>query len=273
MLNENDSHVIRELLDFLKSGSGLTVLSAFTFFIFYLIRSSLNNIIMESFELLKIKKKTVRFTVSELRKHPIFSSMNFWLENGLDTLSYANNNVFLKSLIPHEETPSYIQAKEEMAKEILRIKISTMRDMLKELVNSYEWNTLSSYTITSIINDNIQKLNSIQYKQMYDSGIPKIFVQKFSSIDNSMCKIFTTMFDSFTHSDMMPNIDGNTRLYLGLNAINAYMCTLFNSSFNTILNINGDLIGMEWKGKIIESNIKTIQYELPEIPEYKEKAG
>ena len=103
---------------------------------------------------------------------------------------------------------------------------------------------------------------------MFDAGIPKIFVQKFVSIDTSMCKIFTTMLDSFTHVEMMPNIDGNTRVYLGLNAINAYMCTIFNSCFNTILNINGDLVGMTWKGKVIESNIPEIRRELPPIPIY-----
>lgn len=268
MFNENDSQVILGLINFIKTGNGIVVLSCFVFFTLFLIKGTLNNIVMEIFHIFKNKNKTIKYSLTDLRKHPIFSAMDFWLEHGIETLSYVNNNVFLKSLTPHEETPAYVYAKEEMAKEIIKIKISTMRDILKDLINKYEWNTMSSYSISYTINSCIQELNYIQYKKMFDAGIPKIFVQKFVSIDTSMCKIFTTMLESFTHVEMMPNIDGNTRVYLGLNAINAYMCTIFNSCFNTILNINGDLVGMTWKGKVIESNILEIRNELPPIPVY-----
>lgn len=268
MFNENDSQIILGLINFIKTGNGIVILSCFVFFFLFLIRGTLNNIIMEIFHIFKNKNKTIKYSLSDLRKHPLFSAMDFWLEHGIETLSYANNNVFLKSLIQHEETPDYIYAKEEMAKEIIKIKISTMKDILKDLINKYEWNTMSSYSISYTINSCIQELNYIQYKKMFDAGIPKIFVQKFVSIDTSMCKIFTTMLESFTHVEMMPNIDGNTRVYLGLNAINAYMCTIFNSCFNTILNINGDLVGMTWKGKVIETNIPEIRKELPPIPIY-----
>lgn len=268
MFNENDSQVILGLINFIKTGNGIVILSCFVFFFLFLIRGTLNNIIMEIFHIFKNKNKTIKYSLTDLRKHPLFSAMDFWLEHGIETLSYANNNVFLKSLIQHEETPDYIYAKEEMAKEIIKIKISTMKDILKDLINKYEWNTMSSYSISYTINSCIQELNYIQYKKMFDAGIPKIFVQKFVSIDTSMCKIFTTMLESFTHVEMMPNIDGNTRVYLGLNAINAYMCTIFNSCFNTILNINGDLVGMTWKGKVIETNIPEIRKELPPIPIY-----
>lgn len=275
MFNENDSQVILGLINFIKTGNGIVILSCFVFFALFLIRGTLNNIIMEIFHIFKNKNKTIKYSLTDLRKHPIFSAMDFWIEHGIETLSYVNNNVFLKSLTPHEETPAYVYAKEEMAKEIIKIKISTMRDILKDLINKYEWNTMSSYSISYTINSCIQELNYIQYKKMFDAGIPKIFVQKFVSIDTSMCKIFTTMLESFTHVEMMPNIDGNTRVYLGLNAINAYMCTIFNSCFNTILNINGDLVGMTWKGKVIESNIPEIRKELPPIPIYdvEEKAA
>ena len=275
MFNENDSQIILGLINFIKTGNGIVILSCFVFFFLFLIRGTLNNIIMEIFHIFKNKNKTIKYSLSDLRKHPLFSAMDFWLEHGIETLSYANNNVFLKSLIQHEETPDYIYAKEEMAKEIIKIKISTMKDILKDLINKYEWNTMSSYSISYTINSCIQELNYIQYKKMFDAGIPKIFVQKFVSIDTSMCKIFTTMLESFTHVEMMPNIDGNTRVYLGLNAINAYMCTIFNSCFNTILNINGDLVGMTWKGKVIETNIPEIRKELPPIPIYdvEEKAA
>lgn len=268
MFNENDSQIILGLINFIKTGNGIVILSCFVFFFLFLIRGTLNNIIMEIFHIFKNKNKTIKYSLTDLRKHPLFSAMDFWLEHGIETLSYANNNVFLKSLIQHEETPDYIYAKEEMAKEIIKIKISTMKDILKDLINKYEWNTMSSYSISYTINSCIQELNYIQYKKMFDAGIPKIFVQKFVSIDTSMCKIFTTMLESFTHVEMMPNIDGNTRVYLGLNAINAYMCTIFNSCFNTILNINGDLVGMTWKGKVIETNIPEIRKELPPIPIY-----
>lgn len=275
MFNENDSQIILGLINFIKTGNGIVILSCLIFFVLFLLRETLNNIIMEIFHIFKNKNKTIKYSLTDLRKHPLFSAMDFWLEHGIETLSYANNNVFLKSLIQHEETPDYIYAKEEMAKEIIKIKISTMKDILKDLINKYEWNTMSSYSISYTINSCIQELNYIQYKKMFDAGIPKIFVQKFVSIDTSMCKIFTTMLESFTHVEMMPNIDGNTRVYLGLNAINAYMCTIFNSCFNTILNINGDLVGMTWKGKVIETNIPEIRKELPPIPIYdvEEKAA
>lgn len=270
MFTDGDASIAKYLIEWIRNDPKGTL---FVFICFILwawkdIIKSIPSFIWKMFTKSKIK---VKYTFKDLKNHPVFSSLSFWLEQGLEGISYSNTTV-LMSISHHVDIDDYLKAKEEMAKEVLKIKISTMNDMINKLVIQYDWNSMSSYNIIYAIKDNMKNLEPLQYKMMHDAGLPKIFVQKFKLYDMAMQHIFEKMLMTFVQEDMMQDIDGITRAYLGFNAINAYLCTLFDSSFTTILNINGDLIGQTWKGKILEpALINNREAALPELPDYPEK--
>lgn len=271
MLTDGDASVAKYVLDWIRNDPKGTLFVLICFML-WIWKDIIKSVPMYIWRLFSKKKTKVSYSVKDLKNHPVFSSISFWLEHGLEGISYSNTTV-LMSISHHIDIDDYLKAKEEMAKEILKIKISTMNDMIHKLATQYDWNSMSSYNIIYTIKDNMKNLEPIQYKMMFEAGLPKIFVQKFKLYDTTMEHIFEKMLMTFIQEDMMQDIDGVTRAYLGFNAINAYLCTLFDSSFTTILNINGDLIGQTWKGKILEPSLVNNKKgaALPELPNYPEK--
>lgn len=268
MLTEGDASTIQYLVEWVKHDPR-GILFIFICYIMWSWRDYIKHL-PQMLNNIFYKKQKIKYTIKDLRNHPVFSSLSFWLEQGLEGISYSNTTV-LMTISHHVDFDDYLKAKEEMAKEVLRIKITTMNELVHRLAINYEWDKMSSYNIIYTIKDSMKSLEPVQYKLMQEAGLPKIFVQKFKLYDTTMQHLFEKLLVTFVQEDMLQNLDGVTRAYLGFNAINAYLCTLFDTSFTTILNINGDLIGQKWKGKVIEESLfNNHEKALPEIPNYAE---
>ena len=116
------------------------------------------------------KHKEFVYTKKDLLRHPIFKDLDYWLNIGIKALRLKNN------LHPEEE--DYINNKEKMAKEVIRIKYETTRESLKTFIEETDIDNLDSDVACSYLMDCLTK-NSITQKQRFiERGISPKFLNK-----------------------------------------------------------------------------------------------
>lgn len=256
MIDDKDISVIKIFIDWFNS-SPYGFFMFITIILIYLWRDSIKcipNLVSNIGLNYTIKSKIKNYTLKDCKEHPLFTCIDFWLETGLHAICYNNSYVLLYNLSEENKEPNdYLQAKEEMAKEVIKIKNKTVGNAFKKFL---ELPNLDNYTPTQAliaIKDIFEKLAVLQQKEYIDSDLPKIFISKFLAYDKSSLNYFMKSLEQYFNEELFIEINISTRIYLALNAITSYMSALNNTMFATIISINGDLNGVTWHGKTVYS--------------------
>lgn len=257
-VTSEQASLLKEIITWLQtSDRGLLIVIMFT--LTWLLKDFIKKLPYEILNILsliicnKTKPACKKFTSNDIKHHPIFASIDFWLNNGIDSINYNTPIILINIQAKHTESRDYIQAKEEMAKEVLRIKISTIKEMLTSLISQHDWNQLAAVQMQGIFERAIEETRTKQMQLLVESGIPHIFIFKFNAIDEANRMFFDKILKHKLQEEILCNIDGNTRAFIAINVIYAYLTAMFNTIYNTILGINGDLVGEIWRGKPIQS--------------------
>lgn len=177
------------------------------------------------------KHKEFVYTKKDLLRHPIFKDLDYWLNIGIKALRLKNN------LHPEEE--DYINNKEKMAKEVIRIKYETTRESLKTFIEETDIDNLDSDVACSYLMDCLTK-NSITQKQRFiERGISPKFLNKFYLLtDLTEKSVFSAIRNFFIRGC---ELSTSTKMYVALNTLDGFLNVIFDNLIETIDSINGDL--------------------------------
>lgn len=177
------------------------------------------------------KDKELNYSKKDIIKHPIFKDLDYWLNIGICAIRLKNN------LHPEEE--DYINNKEKMAKEVIRIKYETTKESLKTFVEETDIDNLDADVACQYLLDCLTK-NSITQKQRFiERGISPKFLNKFYLItDMTEKSIFSAIKNFFIRGC---GLNTASKMYVALNTIDGYLNVIFNNLIDTIESINGDL--------------------------------
>lgn len=196
-----------------------------------------------------------QYTFGELKKHHIFKNLDFWLNTGIKSVKFTKlnftNREYLESHRPIE-TPEYMLAKEEIAKDILTIKMKCINEALKTLFDEYDYAKLDEDNAKYYLIDSLTKCNIKQQTMYQEMEIPDVFLIKFLALDRIAVSLIMNVVENYF--DVNHSLTPISRTYLSLNAVDHYLTVVFNNIATTVTNINGDLDGAKYKGRLINKH-------------------
>lgn len=182
----------------------------------------------------------IKYTKKDLMKHPIFQDLDYWLDIGLKALK-------LKRSTTHQEDEDYIKSKENIAKEVIRIKYETIRESLLKFTDETDLDNLDGEVACSYFMDCLTKNLITQKQRMIERGIPLKFLNKFHANSDITEKIVIASAKSFFNRGC--DMDTPTKMYFVYNTLNGYLNIIFNNIAEAIESINGDLKDEFFDGK------------------------
>ena len=242
----------RDVFEWVKSGIVPFTLFLIVFII-WICRDTIKQIPQSIINFLTLKNKSAypEFTNKDVKRHPVFDTLKFWLANGIQALSY--DNYYIASLVigDHKDTPDYIKAKEEMARMVLTIKFEELQKTLMKMVEENDFSTLTAERLQTICTETFNSTIRNVRKRMVEDGMPPKFIAKYISIQEITDNVFRDTIRQWTDHNICIGLNTPTRAYLVLDALAAYVEQTRAGMVGLVVNINGDLNGEIWKGKMI----------------------
>lgn len=196
----------------------------------------------------KVTRKVKSYKQSDLKKHQLFKDLDYWLTTGIDAIHLTNSY--------HDKDIDYIKGKEQIAKDVARIKFETIKETFTSFINDNDFNNIDYEVAHQYLLDTITKTKISEIHRMLKAGIPNKFIEKYEVFCENGNKIVLDSIKLLYQKDI--NFDVPTRVYISLSNIDGYLNISFNSIAETINSINGDLIGEEYNGHILGHKKKHI---------------
>ncbi len=199
---------------------------------------------------LKFGKKSKSYTLQDIKNHQIFKDLNFWLEMGIDSINLNNTHVGFPFSSRHKEADDYVKAKEQIAKDVLRIKFTVVKEYLETLIKDNDLEKIDLESAKRYVEEYLNKCQIKQYNQMKEIKIPEPFLKKYFVYEQMALEFLNQTINSYLDEKSF-DLDILTRIYLIFNALNTYLADTYNTMLSSVAAINGDLNGCDYKGKII----------------------
>ena len=134
-MEELNNSTILAIWNDIKQG-GIPFLIVCILLLFYMLKPHFSSILSFLGKLitLKFEKKTKKYTINDIKNHQIFKDLDFWLEMGIDSINLNHTHTGFPYSARHKETEDYMKAKEEIAKDILRIKFTVIKEYLEAFI-------------------------------------------------------------------------------------------------------------------------------------------
>lgn len=215
---------------------------------FYILKDQIKDLIKVFIQKITFSTtKKAHYTKKDLLKHPIFQDLDYWLDIGLKALK-------IKISPTHHEDEDYTQSKEDIAKEVIRIKYTTIKESLTNFVNETDIDNIDNDVACMYFIDCLTKNLVTQKKRMLERGIPLKFLNKFHATSDITEKIVIASAKSFFNRGC--DLTASTKIYFMFNTLNGYLNIIFNNITEAIESINGDLKGEYFDGKPMCSSFK-----------------
>lgn len=197
------------------------------------------------------KPKIKEYSVTDVKNHQVFKDLDFWLNIGIKSLHMGSLNFQIPSFSePHKESEDYMKAKEDIAKDILTIKFSSVLKYIKTFLDENDLSKLDINAVRNYFDTYFIKCGISQHAEMIEKGIPSEFLKKYFIYEKGSFDLMNQTIKAFLH-DSTFDLTVPTRVYLVFNAINNYLTNSYNNMLYTVTAINGDLNGVEYKGHLI----------------------
>lgn len=246
--------------DVKNGGTSLYIL--LFFLLLYFLKPYVNSILLFVGKLIRVKieKKTKEYTINDVKNHPIFKDLDFWLDIGIKSLKMNNINInYPLTRVIHKESEDYLKAKEEIAKDILTIKFSVVKEYLKLFLEENPLENVDLESIKTYFSKYVAKCEIKQYNKMLEAKIPEEFLKKYYIYERMALDLLKNNMEGVL-SEKAFDLNTISRIYLAFTALNNYLAESYNTMLFTVFTINGDLNGVEYKGNIIgEAKQKILQ--------------
>ena len=234
--------------DIAQGGTPFWVL--LTLFLIWIFKEQINKLIGVIINLFskKFSHKTKFYKSSDLKKHQLFKDLDYWLKTGIEAIHLTNNGL--------ETDEEYIKGKEEIAKDVVRIKFEVIKESFTTFINETDFDNIDYEVAHQYLLDTITKIKITEMHEMLKAGIPSKFLEKYNVFSKIGNKILLDSVKLLYQKDIDFSVP--TRMYLSLSNIDGYLNISFNSIAESINSINGDLKGEEYHGHILGRNHKGI---------------
>ena len=107
----------RDVFEWVKSGL-LPFTLFLVVFLIWICRDTIKQFPQTIFDLItfRSKSKYPQFSNKDIKTHRVMNTLKFWLNGGIQSLSYDNYYIASLMISDHKDAPDYIKAKEEMYK-------------------------------------------------------------------------------------------------------------------------------------------------------------
>lgn len=237
--------------DVKNGGTSLYIL--LFFLLLYFLKPYVHNILNFIGNLIKgkVEKKTKEYTINDVKNHPIFKDLDFWLDVGIKSLKMNNINIhYPLTRVVHKESEEYLKAKEEIAKDILTIKFSVIKEYLQLFLEENPLENIDLETVKTYFGKYVAKCEIKQYNEMLEAKIPEEFLKKYYIYERMALDLLKNNMEGVL-SEKAFDLNPISRIYLAFTALNNYLAESYNTMLFTVYTINGDLNGIEYKGNII----------------------
>lgn len=238
--------------DDIKNG-GIPLLIFSGMLLMWFLKPHLNNLFLAIGKLItrKIDNSVKEYTTLDVKHHPVFKDLEFWLTVGVKSLKMNNISYQYPMVKVHVESPEYMQAKEDIAKDVLTIKFKVIKEYVESFIKENPIEHLNLETLRSILLTYLHKCEIKQHSELLEQKIPSEFLKKYFIYEKMSHDLFYQTIEGYLNEGAFNNLSPTTRLYLVLSAINHYLTNCYNNMVYTVAVINGDLNGVEYKGNII----------------------
>ena len=236
----------------IKNG-GVPLLIFSGMMIMWFLKSHINNIFLFLGRLItkKIDNSVKEYTALDVKNHPVFRDLEFWLTVGVKSLKMNAINYQYPMVKVHVESPEYMKAKEEIAKDVLMIKFKVIKEYIELFLKENPIENLSLEVLRSTLLTYLHKCEIKQHGELLEQKIPGEFLKKFFIYEKFSSDLFYQTIEGYLNEGAFNDLNVPTRVYLVFSAINNYLTNCYNNMIYTTAVINGDLNGVEYKGEII----------------------
>lgn len=236
----------------IKNG-GIPLLIFSGMMIMWFLKPYINNIFLFIGRLItkKIDNSVREYTTADVKNHPVFRDLEFWITVGVKSLKMNTINYQYPMVKVHIESPDYMQAKEDIAKDVLLIKFKIIKEYIELFLKENPIENLKLETLRSTLLTYLHKCEIKQHGELLEQKIPGEFLKKFFIYEKFSSDLFYQTIDGYLNEGAFNDLNVPTRLYLVFTAINNYLTNCYNNMIYTTAVINGDLNGVEYKGNII----------------------
>lgn len=186
-------------------------------------------------ELLIISRRShkSKYTKKDLENHPIFLDLEYWLTAGVSILQI--NTCLGKELI---------------MKDLLLIKYELIKNKLIKALKDQITETTEIDDLMIIFTRLMAEYNKEQILRWKAANIPDLFIKKYLAVQVKNIDLLKgSARIVFSKNIISPNFN---RIYLLLSILRNYLATTYTNAVATILSMNGDLNGLEYRGVRIE---------------------
>lgn len=236
----------------IKNG-GVPLLIFSGMMIMWFLKSHINNMFLFLGRLItkKIDNSVKEYSVLDVKNHPVFRDLEFWLTVGVKSLKMNAINYQYPMVKVHVESPEYMKAKEEIAKDVLMIKFKVIKEYIELFLKENPIENLSLEVLRSTLLTYLHKCEIKQHGELLEQKIPGEFLKKFFIYEKFSSDLFYQTIEGYLNEGAFNDLNVPTRVYLVFSAINNYLTNCYNNMIYTTAVINGDLNGVEYKGEII----------------------
>jgi len=196
----------------------------------------------------KFSHKSKFYKSSDLKKHQLFKNLDYWLKTGIEAIHLTNTG--------HDVDEEYVKGKEEIAKDVARIKFETIKESFTTFINETDFDNIDYEVAHQYLLDTITKIKITEMHKMLKAGIPNKFLEKYEVFSKIGNKILLDSIKLLYQKDL--DLTVPTRMYLSLSNIDGFLNISFNSIADSINSINGDLKGEQYHGHILGKGHKDI---------------
>ena len=156
--------------DIAQGGTPFWVL--LTLFLIWIFKDQISKLIGVIINLFsdRFSHKRKFYKSSDLKKHQLFKDLDYWLKTGIEAIHLTNNG--------HDTDEEYIKGKEEIAKDVVRIKFEVIKEGFTTFINETDFDNIDYEVAHQYLLDTITKIKITEMHEMLKAGIPSKFLEK-----------------------------------------------------------------------------------------------
>lgn len=208
--------------------------------VFILVIVLFRSVIIDFLEQRMLTKKynTPVHKVRELKKHPIFLDLDYWISAGISIL--------------HVNT---CLGKEMIMKDLLTLKYTLVKERILRVIDNELTDTMSLEDLRLVLMSNLSEYNRDQALLWKTAGIPDAFIRKYVSLQVKNIDLVKGVMKVLLDKNIIAS--NSVRVYLLLSLLRNQLTSIYTNAVSTVLAMNGDLNGLVYKGIEIQSHFVT----------------
>jgi len=171
-------------------------------------------------------------TDSDITNHDIFNYIDFWTYSKVPTIQFST------------------EYRTVVFRKYLTIYLKSYKRKISDFVNSREYQEMDDAKVWRALLDLINQIVYSYEKEMIESGIPKIIVDKMKAKNNDTITLTIDLIEGICNSQFYDSEKNFLKVYSILNILLSVLENTISNSENVCNSINGQLKGLKFDGKI-----------------------